>query len=72
MCLDSKRQKATKKMWVFIVLGTTGETCEIFPGSLEKKANKIYGFAILYNMKRTCCLGKVLKCTVNIFLFNCL
>ena len=39
VCLDSKRQKATKKMWVFIVLGTTGKTGEIFPGSLEKKAN---------------------------------
>ena len=35
VCLDSKRQKATKKMWVLIVLGTTGETCEIFPGSRE-------------------------------------
>ena len=41
VCLDSKRQKATKKMWVFIVLGTcaTGETFEMFAGNQEKKAN---------------------------------
>ena len=41
VCLDSKRKKATKKMCVFIVLGTcaTGETFEIFPGNQEKKAN---------------------------------
>lgn len=37
VCPDSKRQKANKKMWVFIVLGTTRKTCEIFPGSQEKK-----------------------------------
>ena len=55
-------------MLVFIVLGTTGETCEIFPGSQEKKVNtKFMDLPFCITRKENAVWAKVLKCTVNIF-----